>query len=174
MTRQRKHDLEIEACEHIQNVYKKSEKTKSHNTPVEESNTAKDRGRPRFSTSGWEGGKDNHRAEKRVRRGGPILGHIRQRGKEVARKSLTSSMGQQLPPWPDFHIPDSPLHTQLPFQAHNQSHFHSPHTLLLGPQTHHPLFRVPSSIPQPSRIMTDARREIQLPEREQVGRRSRG
>lgn len=137
MTMQRKHDLEIEACEQIQNVYK-SEKTKSHNIPMEESNTAKDRGRLRFSTSGWEGGKDNHRAEKWIRRGGPISGHIRQRGKEVARKGLTSSMGQQLPPWPDVHIPDSPLHTQLPFQAHNQSHSNGPHTLAWPPNSPSP------------------------------------
>lgn len=137
---------------------------------MEESNTAKDRGRPRFSTSGWEGGKDNHRAEKWIRRGGPISGHIRQRGKEVARKGLTSSMGQQLPPWPDVHIPDSP-YTLSSHSKPTTNPISTAPILLLGPQTHHPLlFRVSSPIPQPSRIIPDARREIQLPKREQVGR----
>lgn len=42
MQRGRKYDLEIEACEQIQNVHK-SEKIKSYNTPMEESNIARQR-----------------------------------------------------------------------------------------------------------------------------------
>lgn len=63
MQKGRKYGLEIEVCEQIQNVHK-SEKTKSHNTPMEESNTAKTEEGP---GSEPQGGREGRRISTKLR-----------------------------------------------------------------------------------------------------------
>lgn len=99
----------------------------------------KDRGSPRFSTSGWEGGKeDKLRAEKWIR-SSPILGHTRERGKGDGQKrpdKFNGPAGATLTRSP--HSSPAPYVLSSHSQAQNQSHFHAPQ-LCLVPQTHHPL-----------------------------------
>lgn len=73
-------------------------KRPSHTTHPQKRTTQLDRGRPRFSTSGWEGEREKHQAEKWIRRVAPSRATEGKGVKEVARKGLTRSVGQQLPP----------------------------------------------------------------------------
>lgn len=133
----------------------------------------KDRGSPRFSTSGWEGGKeDKLRAEKWIR-GSPISGHVRERGKGSGRKGpdkfngpAAATLTRSPPSSPAPHVLSShsrPTTTPISMVPQN-----SPPPTVEGLQSH----------PKPSRVKPNARREIQLPDRrephrEWVGRKSR-
>lgn len=141
---------------------------------------SKDRGSPRFITSGWEGGKkDKHRARKRLKRGGPISGHIRERGKGGGQKgpdkfNRPAAATLNRPP----HSSPTPYALSSHAEPTTNPIFTAP-TRCLGPQTHHPLpWGACGPIPQHSRVVPDARRDIQLPDRrelhrEWVGRKGR-
>lgn len=126
----------------------------------------KDRGSPRFITSGSEGGKkDKHQAKKWVRKGGPVSGHTRERGKGGGQEgpdkfNRPAAATLTRPPHSSpalVHSAPTPSPQPIPFPR--PPHFWAPK--LTTPYWGR--FAVPSPSP-------DARRETQLPDRREPHR----